>query len=515
MSGELRLDLTGLRERAARLADIADRVQQTHAGLRGCLEQADGSWGDDHMGRAFAEQFTPHADQVVASVQAMVESLRSTASGIAGTANEFAAQDADNATRVAGAADDPGSGDRTGTQPEPAAGPAAPADQPGSTARDAVAPEQKSPVYPPGGQQRTGQQPDGRNRPGGTPSLDGAPGADSGRQSQAPWNRSRPDPGSASSAGPGAPGQRTGSVSPASGAGSRPTVSAPADGRNTPGAAGGNRAAGRGDTPWSGQSPRTPGRPRTPGTPGNAERPGNTGTNPRHGSPPRPNAPAGNKGREGDRRNRSRRPATDPAIERLARALAERHGVQVTGFDTPGLQLPAVRDFVNAVDRVLTEYPMITLDVVAVAELDDELGPVRWSCEPPGIEGGTRSITLDRRTAQQPDTPAPDVSVATLRAFARAFDAAGGGVARRQAQRVLISEYLSTLPRPRPTLSAVVRGYRDWRAESAGNLTAAGEFDVDLMLGAAFADVVQHGEKAGIQARLLHAVLVAAASRPG
>lgn len=60
MSGELRLDLAGLRARAARLADIADRVQHTHAGLRDCLDRADGSWGDDHMGRAFAEDLLRH-----------------------------------------------------------------------------------------------------------------------------------------------------------------------------------------------------------------------------------------------------------------------------------------------------------------------------------------------------------------------------------------------------------------------------------------------------------------------
>ncbi|WP_280448048.1 hypothetical protein [Nocardia cyriacigeorgica] len=108
----------------------------------------------------------------------------------------------------------------------------------------------------------------------------------------------------------------------------------------------------------------------------------------------------------------------------------------------------------------------------------------------------------------------PEIYAATLRAFGRAFDAAGGGLARRQAQRVLIAEYLSTLPRPRPALSEVVRGYRDWRAELGGTVTAPAEFDVDEALGVAFAEVVQHGEKAGIQARLLHAILVAAASRP-
>ncbi len=216
---------------------------------------------------------------------------------------------------------------------------------------------------------------------------------------------------------------------------------------------------------------------------------------------------------------------SDPIIARLVRALAERHGVQVAGFDSPGLQLPGVQDFVNAVDRVLTDYPMIALDVVAVAELDAEFGIVRWSCEPPDSRDGTKSMTLDRRTAQaapatgrtmESDEPAPpDIYPATLRAFGRALDAAGGGAARRQAQRALIAEYLHTQAPLDRTLAAVVRGYRDWRAELAGNATAPNEFDVDEALGVAFAAVVQHGEKAGIQARLLHAVLVAAASQPG
>ncbi|WP_157107204.1 hypothetical protein [Nocardia grenadensis] len=211
----------------------------------------------------------------------------------------------------------------------------------------------------------------------------------------------------------------------------------------------------------------------------------------------------------------------------------------MTGFDDPDLQLAPVQEFVTAVDRVLTDYPMIVLEIVAVAELGDQLGTVRWDCAPPDSEGGARSISLDRRAAQQPQAPTrssrpsappqdatadteetseptqPDIYTATLRAFGRAFDAAGGGVAHRRAQRVLISEYLNTQPRPRPALSEVVRGYREWRAELSGNATEPVGFDVHEALGVAFAEGVQHGEEAGIQARLLYAVLVAAAARLG
>ncbi|WP_174189096.1 hypothetical protein [Nocardia barduliensis] len=205
--------------------------------------------------------------------------------------------------------------------------------------------------------------------------------------------------------------------------------------------------------------------------------------------------------------------------------LAEHHDVRVTGFDTPGLQVPVVREFVAAVDRVLTDYPALALDVVAVAELAAGSGPVWWSHEPRDARGAGagRLITLDQRTAlesgsanatAEPDVrPAElDIYLATLREFGRALDFAGGGLARKQAQRVLIAEYLRREAGPNSTLAEVVSGYRRWRAELTGD---AGEFEVSRALGAAFADVVLRGDEASSQARALHAVLVDATSRRG
>lgn len=205
----------------------------------------------------------------------------------------------------------------------------------------------------------------------------------------------------------------------------------------------------------------------------------------------------------------------------LARALAERHGVQVVGFDTPGLQVPAVRGFVGAVDQVLIDYPVIALDIVAVAELGGESGMVRWNSEPRGAQGATRSVTLDQRTAQEPKRVTgtqepgvePAVYTATLCEFGRALDVIGGGVARRTAQRALIAEYLRREQGRYHSLAEVVRGYRHWRAELTGDTAALDGFDVGRALGAAFAAVVQRGVEAGVQARILHAVLVAAATQ--
>lgn len=552
MSGELRLDLDGLRERGARLADIADRVQRTHAGLQSCLQQAEGSFGDDYMGRTFAEQFTPRAEQVVSTVEAMAEGMRRNAAGIVGAADHLGAQDIGSAARVAGAAQDtdPGPAGLAESPPAGTVGPQSPVDGPRSNPPDraAVTPEQDSPVYPVGGSRSTDQLPaGGPNRPGSVPAPDGSPGrtaADSGPRSDSPWSGSRPESGPVGNEATGAPGRRSGPAAPPpSSSVSSPPVAAPS--RATPQTSGRPSGspvagpAGRAGAPWTETPPRTPGQPGMPSSPGNAGKPANTGQAPQQGPASRPNAPAGDNGRDRDRRGARGRSPADPAIERLARALAERHGVEVTGFDDPDLQLAPVQEFVTAVDRVLTDYPMIVLEIVAVAELGGQLGTVRWAGAPPDSEGGARSISLDRRAAQQPQAPArssrpsahpqdatadteetgattqPDIFTATLRAFGRAFDAAGGGLAHRRAQRVLISEFLSAQPRPRPALSELVRGYREWRAVLAGHATEPGGFDVHEALGVAFAEGVQHGEDAGIQARLLYAVLVAAAARLG
>lgn len=553
MSSELRLDLDGLRERGARLAEIADLVQQTHAGLQYCLQQAEGSFGDDYMGRTFAEQFTPRAEHVVSTVRAMADGMRSSAAGITSAANSFGAQDSGSAAQVAGAAQDAGAGPAGIAEPTPVgtAGSPSPADgpRPNSSDQAAATPEQSSPLYPAGGPQSTDPLPaDGYHRPGSAPAPDGSPGqaaTDNGQRSESPWSRSGPEPGPASNAATGAPGRGPGSAAPQPSSAISPApVAGPSDSRNTPWTSGvpsGSPVSGpaaRTAAPQTEPPPRTTGNPGVPGSPGNAGRPANAEADPRPGPPPRPNARAVDDGRERDRRDGRERSAADPEIERLARALAERHGVEVTGFEDPDLQLAPVQEFVTAVDRVLTDYPMIVLELVAIAESGDELGTVRWDCSSPDIEGAVRSITLDRHAAQQPQEPArpskepapprgapdtaesgvpaqPDIYTATLRAFGRALDAAGGGVAGRRAQRVLISEYLDSRPRPRPALSEVVRGYREWRAELSGNGSERDRFEVDVALGVAFAEVVKHGEKAGIQARLLHAVLVAAATRLG
>ncbi|WP_433709811.1 hypothetical protein ACQP2U_25520 [Nocardia sp. CA-084685] len=531
MNDEVRLDPDSLRHRGARLAELGDRVGQTYAGLRDCVAQSEGSWGDDDIGLAFAKEFTPHADQLLADVRAMEQSLHGTAAGIIDAARQFEAQDAYLADRVGATAGDvdpntmepaPQRWDGPGGMPalagthspvtsDPAATSPAAAGQPYSTDR---------------------AQPTERSAPGGPRSPD----ASSGRSTPQDGPR-RPNPADRTGQGSdragredsaksgdrvGDSGRRPSSVLPPSSPVLPPSSRAlpPAATRKAarfPGTASGPRPSadvGRRDTPWTGQQPRTPG-----SSAGAQPSP----SSPRYGSPPRSTKPTDEQQRGRDRRDSGGRPVSDPMIGWLARTLADHHDVRVAGFDTPGLQVSAVREFVAAVDRVLTDYPVIALDVVAVAELGAESGMVRWSSEPHDSRGAAASITLDQRTAQQPmegtetaETGAElGIYEATLGEFGRALDGIGGGLARRQAQRVLLAEYLRREPGRHRTLAEVVHGYQHWRAELTGDATAPGGFDVSRAFGAAFAEVVQRGSDAGVQAKILHAVLVDAASRPG
>ncbi|MFE7743076.1 hypothetical protein [Nocardia sp. NPDC057455] len=542
MNGEVRLDPDRLRNQGARLAELGDRVGQTYAGLRDSLAHAEGSWGDDDLGVAFAREFKPHADQLLVNLRAMEESLHSTAAGIADAAGQFEVQDRFAAGRVGTAADelDPIGGPAQLWQ-DGSAGTSSPAGVQRPVASDPAAPlpAAAAPAYPTDRADPTERSSPGESR---------TPDASTGRST--PEGGPQRDPsGPQGDSGVGGPG-RGNSGKPAEDSGRRPPASSviPPDAtRNAPRApvgkqteAGPPGGAGRRDTPWSGQPPRTaapPGGaqprppsawsgqpPRTAGPPAGAQpRP----QGPRFGSPPRTRNRADESPRGRDRRRSGAPPVTDPVVGWLARTLAEHHDLRVAGFDTPGLQVPIVREFVGAVDRVLTDYPVIALDVVAVAELDAESGPVLWSLDPRDERSmGGRSITLDLRTAQESrratgsaesgaESADLEIYLATLCEFGRALDFAGDGIARRQAQRVLIAEYLRLEAEPDATLGETVSGYRHWRAELTGAAADAGGFDVSRALGVAFADVVLHGEKASPQARALHAVLVDATSRRG
>lgn len=520
MSNEVRLDPDTLRNDGARLADLGERVGRTYAELRRGLADAEGAWGDDDLGEAFAKDFTPHADQLLAGLRAMEESLRGAARQVANAADDFRSHDLGVARRIAGGGELPGPGADYAT----GVGPASPVSS--QTPENGTVPTGSGPVGGPFSAQSPSAPSAAPPASGSSPGVSSGPSAPNGPSSpngaQSPNGPRSQDPSTQ------APGGRNGGRSaadpsrrpPAAGVSPPPGASPPATGRDVPrdpAAAGrgptsarnpGSGAAARRETPWTGPSS---------GTPRGATADQNP-SSPRSNTPPRPpKETEGKKDRAREAERSAGKPATSPLFAWLARTLADRHGVTVVGFDLPDLQEVPVRQFAAAVDRVLSDYPAIELDVVAVAELDDDAEGVRWHSEP-GEAATVRSITLDQRVACDPDvgvetseaaTESDDqlVYAATVRELGLALNSAGDDAARRAAQRILILEYMRVAAGRHTTLGELLRGYRDWRAELPGATGESG-FDARRAVGAAFVEVVLRRERAAAPAKALHAALV-------
>ncbi len=59
------------------------------------------------------------------------------------------------------------------------------------------------------------------------------------------------------------------------------------------------------------------------------------------------------------------------AMERLIRASAGKHGFILVGFDDPGLDERTIREFLAAIDYMLTEYPVFDLYSAEITEVDN------------------------------------------------------------------------------------------------------------------------------------------------
>ncbi|MFG1798225.1 hypothetical protein [Nocardia sp. NPDC049149] len=522
MSDEVRLDPEALRQGSADLTELSDRVGRTHALLRHGELDAEGYWGSDDLGAAFARDFTPHFDQLLANIQALQQSLRATGEHIANAANDFVSQDLEGAHRIRRAAEEPSTFEN-GTQRQPHSAAARPV-PPGRQG----APENRSvttasvPVAADAGAQAPAVSDPGPLSRSATPQARPVGPVAAQKPAAADPRMQRPDlPRSSTPAGD--PGRRP---RPAEVAPSQPKVTSPPTGRDVPRIAptagssvtpardpryvgGANRA-----TPWAEPPSRVP-----RGSASSDQPP----ASPRSDVPSR--SPQAGQQRNPAQRRKRERPTggrrASPVLAWLVRALADRHSVAVVGFDLQGLQETPVRQFVAAVDRVLTDYPMIELDVVSVAELGDDT-TVQWQRE--WRDSTTvRSITLDRRVAcslhgdtetEPAGTGFDDMAIyrATLGELGLALNDAGGGVACKSAQRTLVTAYFREVAGRYTTLAELLGGYRRWRAELFSATDEHGGFDTRRALGGAFADVVLNGAQATAPAKALHGALVDAAT---
>ncbi|MEU4312192.1 hypothetical protein [Nocardia sp. NPDC024068] len=533
MAGEIDLDPSELLRQSARLAELGEQVGRACADLRDSLDLAHGCWGDDYMGDAFAKDFTPNADQLLAGQQALADGLRDTAAAIRSAADRFAIDDRDAGRRIAqtpglGPGDETGFASARVTEPSVPRTVTEPQAAPDRRATaEAATPSRTEPGI---GAAPPGTAPTGVSN---SPAAQVPPWSDRSSASATPASAT-PSPARPRGTGPvDAPNRGNPSRSV-----SAPTAAGRLAPRN-PAPAGPNRVDtgphaesarptrfGSGASPWSGHSPNTPGR-QPP-----------VGANPHNGSPaPGSRPPRGN----------GRRPAPERATENLDRSpvlawlaqmLARSHDVEVAGFDLPDLAEQPMREFAAAVDRVLTDYPMIVVDRVAVADLGDGAEPVQWRQER-RVSATIRSIILDRRAARTPGGPVaaasgdiaaaqPDNAPAamddpaagsggagiyaeTVRALGPALDSAGGGAAGAGARRALVADYMRAVEGRYTTLAELVRGFRQWRSELAGATDESGRFDVQRAVCAGFAEVVLRGGEASAPARTLHALLVDAA----
>ncbi|MEV0110703.1 hypothetical protein AB0H42_30825 [Nocardia sp. NPDC050799] len=400
MAGEIELDPGELLRQSARLAELGAQVGRACADLRDSLDFAHGCWGDDYMGDAFAKDFTPNAEQLLAGQQAMADGLRDTAAAIRSAADRFAMDDRESGRRIT---QTPGPGDETrfasARDTEPSL--------PRTVTEPQAAPDRRAPAEsatPSWTEPGIGAAPP-ETAPTG---VSNSPAARVPPRSDRPSAPATQAPGTQASPILAQP-RGTGPVNAPSRSNPSRWVSAPGatglPAPRNPAPAGPNRVdtgpraesarptrLGSGGSPWSERSPNMPGR-QPP-----------VGANPQNGSPPPGSQPPRGNGRRPANERPTENLDRSPVSAWLAQMLVRSHGVEVAGFDLPDLAEQPVREFAAAVDRVLTDYPMIVVDRVAVAELGDDAEPVQWRQER-RISATIRSIILDRRAACTPGGP--------------------------------------------------------------------------------------------------------------
>ncbi|MER7454580.1 WXG100 family type VII secretion target [Nocardia beijingensis] len=540
------VDPDKLRDHAPRFDAIGADVAATVRKLRTTLAGAGEPWGNDDAGRAFAESYVPEHQRTMADLDSLVEALQQAGTDLRNLAENFENQDRalgqrihdvadalrhdatpipvrDNTALTQRVAPDPADvptiAQPTAGHPVPTA--SAPAVAPGPPAHATASAADRSPHS--------------STPPVRTPGTPGTPedGSPAGRQS----DRTESNPATPDQAGTEQPGLPGVGVDPArradaaltrpaqSGRPSSPWAKAATTQQATAAqaAAGKHAATAAGSTPWSGAGGSRP--PRISAS--------DTGT---PGSPPRtPGRPAARPGQKEEKKNRKVNGSAESIGARLARELAERHGVRAFGFDTPGVPVQVLTEIVAAVDDVLPAYPAVALRAIGIERLaGDEATALEWgSATAPGVSAEsspTARIVLSLPVATDPKRLSDAVDAADnagllapgcaqrpvyssiVRELGRALDRAGGFRARSAAHRALLMAYVPQLTaEDKGSLNRTMSGFRDWRSRLSGRSFDRGRFHPAAALAEAFTDVVLNGTQATPPAQVLHRLLVGAA----
>jgi uncharacterized protein YukE len=83
------VDPDGLAKNAPNVRAYSDQMRQVVTRLQSRLDELGDCWGDDPMGKAFAEQYLTPRDQMISGLQGIVDVLDSTADGLETMAKGF------------------------------------------------------------------------------------------------------------------------------------------------------------------------------------------------------------------------------------------------------------------------------------------------------------------------------------------------------------------------------------------------------------------------------------------
>ncbi|WP_433684953.1 hypothetical protein [Nocardia sp. CA-119907] len=515
-------------------ADVLKAVEQ----LRDTLAQQGEPWGDDDAGRAFADSYIPERQRTMSDLASLVQVLQQSGSDLHQLAANFENSDLDNAMLIKNVANrtpdeatpqlstdgtalpqltsNPPTMPMT-TLPSAAAAEAengAPHANEAATTATPVPPQTSVPVT---AASSGAQQPprSGRDQRGANPAEGNLPGSGDRSSSGDRSGGSRPS----SSGGRAVPGIDAARAAEAA----RERARAEARAAVATAAANKSTAAAPSSTPWSRGGSGGPPKVSAPGSESGAPR-----------MPGRPAAKPPVPGRKSDKSKAGE--SRESLAARLARELAERHGVRSFGFETPGVRDDVLTELVAAVDDVLPEYAKIDLRAIGIDELPDgELTRLEWDSDlgPDGPAPFTARIVLGTRAATDPEYVAQTVARAEqegllapgcaqrpvyssiVRELGGALDVAGGFGARAAAHRALVTAYLPQLDREqRGSLSRTVSGFRTWRSRLRGSSFHRGQFEPAAALAEAFTEVVMN-RQAVPPAQVLHQILVAAAESVG
>lgn len=576
MGQSLHIDMELVRALMAGLSMAADRARRDLSDLKDALAREGEPWGDDEPGRLIGESYTPQAEKALEGYENLVDNLRELSKGVADVADDFGRQDRLGGDLVQGLESDrfgpraPFSGELYSTSRDvdvPAAsypsgaGPVIEGSA-GTPQPTAAGPWTPSPGNPSAGpaSRFTGDGSVGKpsavgRQPGGPQPTSADPSALRGSR----------DTGGSSTASSGPVYQPIAPQSIASPVAPRTIVSPPATPGTTaspnsrqPRTAGSSpanlpptartfTAVGRSaDTPWSRASggPVTP--PNSAGAP--SSRPGPAGVRPGRVVGPELVGPAAvpgkpvRKGPDDKSRKKAAGPerdrppiSTDPRALETAREMAERHGIQLAGFETSGIGVHTVSEIAAALDDILGRYPFIEVGGIEVGEFGrrrvSRVGWNRDGDESEQAHGERPWLLLDRTLVANPARLAAQARAATragctVRGSAERpmysavvgdlghmLEALAGPYPRRSAQRALIAEYhrISGPWAGRDTLTQVVDGYRDWRNQLGDGNSVEGGFEPRAALEAAFVEVELHGTAACGPAKVLHLLMVESA----